>query len=91
MVSHPAWYPITTWYPTRRGIWSAVRAAQQVVIPRPGDGLDVPGVGRAFIHFETLDGSSLAQVTGRVKRRARAPAVAGGLGGGGGYHVAGYR
>jgi hypothetical protein len=39
-----------------------VRAAQQVVIPRPGDGLDVPGVGRAFIHFETLDGSSLAQV-----------------------------
>jgi splicing factor U2AF subunit len=33
----------------------------QVVIPRPGDGLDVPGVGRAFIHFETLDGSSLAQ------------------------------
>ena len=36
-------------------------AVDKVVIPRPKDGLDPPGVGKAYIRFLSTEGSAKAQ------------------------------
>ncbi len=36
-------------------------AVDKVVIPRPKDGLDPPGVGKAYIRFLSIEGSQKAQ------------------------------
>ena len=36
-------------------------AVDKVVIPRPKDGSDPPGVGKAYIRFISLDGAQKAQ------------------------------